>query len=127
MFAVINKIQPLRPITSFVEMFCADGVFRIGTTDGSSKLVATLLDTDDMDNIVLDREQLLKILKLTNKEDIKFIRKDKYVAFKGCGNYKLPIQCDETGYSQATLQFFVSPGSGGTGQSISKAEFESNK
>lgn len=37
------------------------------------------------------------------------------------------IQCDETGYSQATLQFFVSPGSGGTGQSISKAEFESNK
>ena len=36
------------------------------------------------------------------------------------------IQCDETGYSQATLQFFVSPGSGGTGQSISKAEFESN-
>ena len=37
------------------------------------------------------------------------------------------IQCDETGYSQATLQFFVSPGNGGTGQSISKAEFESNK
>ena len=34
------------------------------------------------------------------------------------------IQCDETGYSQATLQFFVSSGSGGTGQSISKAEFE---
>ena len=33
MFAVINKIQPLRPITSFVEMFCANGVFRIGTTD----------------------------------------------------------------------------------------------
>ena len=37
------------------------------------------------------------------------------------------IQCDEAGYSQATLQFFVSPGNGGTGQSISKAEFESNK
>lgn len=37
------------------------------------------------------------------------------------------IQCDETGYSEATLQFFVSSGSGGTGQSISKAEFESNK
>lgn len=37
------------------------------------------------------------------------------------------IQCDETGYSQATLQFFVSSGSGGTGQSISKAEFEKDK
>ena len=37
------------------------------------------------------------------------------------------IQCDEAGYSKATLQFFVSPGNGGTGQSISKAEFESNK
>ena len=37
------------------------------------------------------------------------------------------IQCDETGYSQATLEFFVSSGHGGTGQGISKAEFESNK
>lgn len=37
------------------------------------------------------------------------------------------IQCDAEGYSQATLEFFVSSGSGGTGQGISKAEFESNK
>lgn len=37
------------------------------------------------------------------------------------------IQCDETGYSQATLQFYVSSGNGGTGQSISKSEFDSNK
>ena len=37
------------------------------------------------------------------------------------------IQCDEEGYSQATLEFFVSSGGGGTGQGISKAEFESNK
>lgn len=97
MFLKISKPDPLRPVTSFVEMFCMDGVFRVGTTDGSTKLVATLLDTDDMANIVLERDQLLKLLKLTNKEEIKFIRKDKYVALKGCGNYKLPIQCDETG------------------------------
>ena len=37
------------------------------------------------------------------------------------------IQCDDSGYSQATLEFYVSSGSGGTGQGISKAEFESNK
>jgi len=37
------------------------------------------------------------------------------------------IQCDEAGYSQATLEFFVSSGHGGTGQGISKAEFESDK
>ena len=96
-FANVIKIQPLRPITSFVECFCKDGVFRIGCTSGDCKIIGTLLDQDEMDNIVLDREQLLKILKLTNKEDIKFIRKDKYVALRGCGNYKLPIQCDETG------------------------------
>ena len=29
-FANVIKIQPLRPITSFVECFCKDGVFRIG-------------------------------------------------------------------------------------------------
>lgn len=96
-FANVIKIQPLRPITSFVECFCKDGIFRIGCTSGDCKIVGTLLDQDEMDNIVLDREQLLKLLKLTNKEDIKFIRKDKYVALRGCGNYKLPIQCDETG------------------------------
>ena len=34
------------------------------------------------------------------------------------------IQCDKSGYSQATIEFFVSSGGGGTGQGISKAEFE---
>lgn len=96
-FENIVKINNLRPITSFVEMFCKDGIFRIGCTTGDSKIVATLLATEELENIVLDRTQLLKLLKLTNKEDIKFIRKDKYVALRGCGNYKLPIQCDEMG------------------------------
>ncbi len=45
--------------------------------------------------------------------------------YKKTGTFS--IQCDETGYSQATLEFFVSSGHGGTGQGISKAEFESNK
>ena len=37
------------------------------------------------------------------------------------------VQCDAAGYSQGTLEFFVSPGRGGMGQGISKAEFEKNK
>jgi hypothetical protein len=37
------------------------------------------------------------------------------------------IQCDKSGYSQATIEFFVSSGGGGTGQGISKAEFERDK
>lgn len=45
--------------------------------------------------------------------------------YKKTGTFS--IQCDETGYSQATLEFFVSSGHGGTGQGISKVEFESNK
>lgn len=45
--------------------------------------------------------------------------------YKKSGTFS--IQCDEEGYSQATLEFFVSSGGGGTGQGISKAEFESNK
>lgn len=37
------------------------------------------------------------------------------------------VQCDENGYTEGTLEFYVSSGSGGSGQGISKSEFESNK
>ena len=41
------------------------------------------------------------------------------------------VQCDATGYSQGTLEFFVSSGRGGgrggSGQGISKAEFDKDK
>lgn len=45
--------------------------------------------------------------------------------YKKSGTFS--IQCDENGYSQATMEFYVSSGSGSPGQSISKNEFESNK
>ena len=45
--------------------------------------------------------------------------------YKKSGTFS--IQCDEEGYSQATLEFFVSSGGGGTGQGISKAEFDKDK
>ena len=96
-FNNIVKVEPLRPVTSFVEMFCVDGVFRIGCTNGRSKVVGMLLDDKELDNIVLDRTQLLKLLKLTTKEDITITKKDSYVEFKGNGKYKLEIQKDELG------------------------------
>ena len=34
------------------------------------------------------------------------------------------MQCDNTGYTEGTLEFYVSGGYGASGQSISKAEFE---
>ena len=37
------------------------------------------------------------------------------------------VQCDETGYTEGTLEFYVSSGTGGSGQGISKSEFESDK
>lgn len=37
------------------------------------------------------------------------------------------VTCDDTGYSQSTLEFYVSSGGGGTGQGISKAEFEKDR
>lgn len=36
------------------------------------------------------------------------------------------IHCDYDGYTQGTLEFYVSGGYGSSGQSISKAEFEKN-
>lgn len=96
-FNNIVKVEPLRPVTSLVEMFCSNGVFRIGCTNGYYKVVGTLLDEKELDNIVLNRVQLLKLLKLTTKEDITFNKKDSYVEFKGNGKYKLEIQKDELG------------------------------
>ena len=37
------------------------------------------------------------------------------------------VQCDEKGYTEGTLEFYVSSGTGGSGQGISKSECESNK
>lgn len=37
------------------------------------------------------------------------------------------VQCDENGYTEGTLEFYVSSGAGGSGQGISKSEFESDK
>lgn len=37
------------------------------------------------------------------------------------------IQCDASGYTEASLEFFVSSGGGASGQGISKSEFEKNE
>lgn len=34
------------------------------------------------------------------------------------------VQCDSEGYTEGTLEFYVSSGTGGSGQGISKSEFE---
>ena len=96
-FNNVVKVEPLRPVTSFIEMFCTNGVFRIGCTNGYIKVVGTLLDDRELGNVVLDRTQLLKLLKLTTKENITLTKKDSYVEFKGNGKYKLVIQKDELG------------------------------
>lgn len=37
------------------------------------------------------------------------------------------VRCDDYGYSQGRLQFYVSGGNGSAGQNISRSEFESNR
>ncbi len=37
------------------------------------------------------------------------------------------VQCDGNGYTEGTLEFFVSSGGGASGKGISKAEFDSNR
>ena len=37
------------------------------------------------------------------------------------------VRCDDYGYSQGRLQFYVSGGNGSAGQNISRNEFESNR
>ena len=37
------------------------------------------------------------------------------------------VQCDENGYTEGTLEFYVTSGSGGSGQGISRSEFENDR
>lgn len=96
-FATIVKVEPLRPVTELIEIFCNNGVMRLGVTNGYTKVVGTLLSDMEFPNIVLSRVQLLKLLKLTTTEEVKITKKDTYITFRGNGRYKIPLRFDTDG------------------------------
>lgn len=97
MFTSVIKENKIRPITSFVEIYSKDGVAHLGATDNRTTIVATIDNSNDIDNVVVSLSDLYKLVKLTTKEDITLTNKGRYVEFKGNGKYKIPIQLDEMG------------------------------
>lgn len=96
-FRGIIKSNKIRPITDFIELYSKEGIAHLGATDNRTTIVATLENENDIDNVVISLPDLYKLVKLTTKEDIILINRDRYVEFRGNGKYKIPIQTDEMG------------------------------
>ena len=107
-FSNIIKLNPIRPITDLVELYCRDGVLRMGSTDNITRIVATLDNEIDFGNVVVSLSQLTKLARLTTKDEIKLTKKEDYLEFKGNGKYKIPILLDEMG-NQLSLNLYMPP------------------
>jgi DNA polymerase III sliding clamp (beta) subunit (PCNA family) len=94
--SVISK-NGLRPITELVQMSAKNNKLSLGMTDNITKIALQIGCIDDLDTIVLNVEQLFKLVKLTTKEDITINIKDEIVVIKGNGTYKQSIKTDEVG------------------------------
>lgn len=107
-FSNIIKLNPIRPVTDLVELYCRDGVLRMGSTDNITRIVATLDNEIDFGNVVVSLSQLTKLARLTTKDEIKLTKKEDYLEFKGNGKYKLPILLDEMG-NKLSLNLYMPP------------------
>ena len=96
-FTGVIKNDKIRPITDLVEIYAKDGIAHIGSTDNRTTIIATLEETNDIENAVVSLSSLNKLIKLTTKGTVTMRRKNNYVEFVGNGKYKMPIQLDEMG------------------------------
>lgn len=97
LFTKVIKYDTVRPMTDLVELYSTDGVCHMGSTDGTTRIVATLGCTEELDNVVVSLSMLTKLLKLNNSEDISLVDCGDFVKFVGDGTYKIPIHVDEIG------------------------------
>lgn len=92
------KYVNIKPITNLVEIYADSNGCHIGATDNITKIIAAIHNVEEpMDDIVVNLQDLYKLVKLTTKEEIE-IKKDKdHIVLKGNGKYKIPLQFDEVG------------------------------
>lgn len=89
--------NPIKPMTGLVEFYAKDGIMKIGGTDGLTTVVANIACEEDIENAVVSLSTLLKLVKLTSKENITIKNMGKYIEFRGNGKYKIPIQVEADG------------------------------
>lgn len=92
------KYVNIKPITNLVEIYCKNNECYIGATDNITKIIAAIHGVEEpMDDIVVNLQDLYKLVKLTTKEEIDIKKEKDHIIFKGNGKYKIPIQFDEVG------------------------------
>ena len=89
--------NPIKPMTGLVEFYAKDGEMKLGGTDGFTTVVVKIDCDEDMENAVVSLPMLLKLVKLTSKDNISIKNKGKYIEFNGNGKYKIPIQVEADG------------------------------
>lgn len=89
--------SPIKPMTGLVEFYAENGEMKIGGTDGFTTVVAKIDCREDIENAVVSLSTLLKLVKLTSKDEIILKNMGKYIEFKGNGKYKIPIQVEADG------------------------------
>lgn len=89
--------NPIKPMTGLIEFYAKDGEMKLGGTDGFTTVVAKIECEEDIENAVVSLPTLLKLVKLTSKENIIIKNMGKYIEFKGNGKYKIPIQVEADG------------------------------
>ena len=93
----IIHLDNLKPITSFLQVCARDNNLYMGMSNNITKVAYSVACTDDLPTIVLDAQQLLKLVKLTTKKDITIAYKDGIAEIKGNGKYRQAVQVDESG------------------------------
>lgn len=104
-FRNVISYNNVRAITDLVEMYSADGILHLGSTDNRTTIIATIPNETNFDNVIVSINFLNNLVKLTTSEDItlnvveKVRKKDsiKFLEFKGNGKYSIPLQYDENG------------------------------
>jgi len=87
----------LLPITTYVVIELKDNVLTLMTTDGTNYLYIKGADVSGDDFYVcVETDTLVKLISKITSDDITFELFDNYLGVRGNGNYKLPIQVDES-------------------------------
>lgn len=94
----VNRIilpNNVRPITSLMQIEAKDGILTISSTDNITKVVAKAKTKDEIQPVVVNKSELLKLLKLLTVDFINIVVCDDHIKIKGNGNYKFPVQLNE--------------------------------
>lgn len=91
----VIKEDKARPVTELMQIFIKDDSLYFGMTDNVSRIVGSVAVEGELFSAVIKITSLLKLIKLTTKEDMELNLKKDYIEVKGNGKYKIPLETDQ--------------------------------